>query len=377
MKKQLLTGAKLFALLLCFTAVGCGDPIEVNSIADLEEYMIDEMDDQNIPALSMVIFEREEIRYQNHLGKSSLENNVSLAEGDVFLLASISKVVTATALLQLHEQGEFELDDPVNNYLPFPVNVPGHTKQITFNMLLTHTSGIADGSALDNQYYYGSDSPIALDYFLENYLTPGGIYYDAGDNYYNFSPGSDVEYSNIGNALIAVLVEQISGIDFNSYCKQNIFQPLGMNNTFWRLDEVTGTIVQPYEYFRRDHDKIEHYTFTDYPNGGLRSSTTDMFRLFSALAQKGTYNGTTILQPETVNSMTTFQIPQLDDETGLHLFQLDKGRNLWGHDGGEEGVSTIAVFNPNTQVGVILFSNLGDAYLDDMMIEAYDLGLKF
>jgi CubicO group peptidase (beta-lactamase class C family) len=83
-------------------------------------------------------------------------------------------VITATALLQLHEKGLFSLQDATNGYLPFVVENPNFTTPITFQMLLTHTSGIADGTALDDQYYYGKDSPISLRYFLENYLVPGG-----------------------------------------------------------------------------------------------------------------------------------------------------------------------------------------------------------
>lgn len=65
------------------------------------------------------------------------------------------------------------LVNKINDYLPFNVAVPNQATAITFQMLLTHTSGIADGSALDDQYYYGEDSPVALASFLENYLVQG------------------------------------------------------------------------------------------------------------------------------------------------------------------------------------------------------------
>jgi len=72
-------------------------------------------------------------------------------------------------------------------------------------MHLTHSSGIADGSALDDQYYYGEDSPVELGFFLENYLVSGGDFYNASENFYNFEPGTKHEYSNIGNALIRTI----------------------------------------------------------------------------------------------------------------------------------------------------------------------------
>ena len=182
--------------------------------------------------------------------------------------------------------------DPINDYLDFGVSVPGYSESISFKMLLTHTSGIADGSALDDQYYYGEDSPVSLDYFLRNYLVPGGEYYNASENFHDFEPGTSHEYSNEGSALIAVLVEQITGVSFVTYCRENIFNPLDMSNTFWRLGNATGTIVQPYDYVSGSNKEIQHYTFTDYPNGGLRSTAKDLHKFLIELSSD---NGSTKL----------------------------------------------------------------------------------
>ena len=292
------------------------------------------------------------------------------------MLASVSKVVTATALLQLNEDGLFALDDKINDYLSFNVAIPNQNADITFRMLLTHTSGIADGSALDGQYYYGEDSPVALGDFLENYLTPSGNLYNASENFYDFEPGSKHEYSNTGNALIGLLVQQISGIDFNEYCKQNIFTPLGMTNTAWRLDEISQTIVQPYSYTNGQYEAIDHYTFTDFPNGGLRSTGRDLFKFISAFVQVGNSNNHQLLDSETIDEMITSQIPSIDNEVGLHLFLMNAENSLWGHDGGEQGAATIMAFNPTTKIGAIILANQGDTELDEILAEAYKFGLN-
>jgi CubicO group peptidase (beta-lactamase class C family) len=314
--------------------------------------------------------------FERYLGESNVDNNIALASDHLFLLASVSKVVTATALLQLSEDNLFSLDETINDYLPFEVNVPNYPQSITFRMLLTHTSAIADGSALDDQYFYGEDSPNDLGEWLENYLSPNGSYYDADENFYDFQPGTDYEYSNVGSALIGLLVEEISGVDFNTYCKQHIFSPLGMNETFWRLDEINQTIVQPYNYRNGQFEEIEHYTFTDYPNGGLRSTGRDMYKFLKAFVSEGVSNGFQLLSAATIDQMLTLQIPNLEDSMGLHLFQLDEENNLWGHDGGEQGVSTIMAFNPNTKVGAIILANQGDADLEEILVEAYKFGLN-
>jgi len=335
-----------------------------------------EMQNQHIPALSVLVFEADEVLYEGCFGKSNIQQNIRLEKDHPFLLASVSKVVTATALLQLYDRGLFDLDDKINDYLSFDVKIPNAAKDITFRMLLTHTSGIGDGAALDDQYYYGEDSPVELSVFLEDYLTPSGAYYDETDNFYGFKPGNDHEYSNIGAALIGLLVEEIADMDFSEYCKKHIFNPLGMRHTSWKLAEIDQTIVQPYDYSNGRYEEVEHYTFTDYPNGGLRSTANDLFQFLSAYAQQGKANNYQLLKATTIETMMTLQIPNLSDDMGLHLFQMDKAANLWGHDGGEQGVATIMAFNPRTQIGAIILTNQGEADLDDLLLDAYELGVE-
>ena len=378
MKNRILNIAAVFCMLLTLTNCNKedGEP-NISSKEEYETYLQDEMDAQNIPAMSVTIFKENTVIYEKYLGQSNVQQNLALAGDHKFLLASVSKVVTATALLQLHEDGKFALGDKINDYLDFKVNVPNQSKDITFKMLLTHTSGIADGSALDNQYYDNKDSPVELDFFLKNYLVPGGDFYNASQNYHNFEPGTQHEYTNIGNALIGVLVEQISGKGFNTYCKENIFTPLGMQNTHWRLDETTGIIVTPYNYANRKYEAIPQYTFTDYPNGGLRSTGTDMFKFLRTFIQEGKSNGHELLKQSTVSAMITPQIPAIDQEVGLHLFIMNAPNNLWGHDGGEKGVATIMAFNPVTKVGAIILTNQGDAELEEILVQSYKIGLSF
>jgi CubicO group peptidase (beta-lactamase class C family) len=366
------------ALFLLLFAVSCREEaIEIDSVEDFEAFLEAEMDDQNIPAAAVLIFRGEEVLYEQYAGFANLEEGVTLQPDHLFLVASISKVVTATALLQLYDEGVFQLDDPVNDYLPFDVNVPGYAQPITFRMLLTHTSAIADNdSVMDEQYYYGEDPPISLSFFIENYLSQGGQFYDAEENFYDFEPGTDYEYSNIGSALIGVLVEEISGLDFNAYCKAEIFSPLALSHTSWRLDEIAGRIVTPYDEVRGQNESIDHYTNADYPNGGLRTTARDLHKIAAAIAGDGQFAGVSLLKPATAQAMMASQIAHIDDEVGLHLFELYEPDALWGHDGGEQGVATIMGFNRAAKTGVILLTNQGEADLEDLLVGAYQLGVK-
>ncbi len=365
----------IITVLFLFISCEKSDNASVNKAQEFKTFLQQEMEKQHIPAMSILIFEEDKILFEEYLGKSNIEKDSNLKNDHLFLLASVSKLVVSTALLQLYEQGHIALDENINEYLPFSVQVPNQTTSITFRMLLTHTSGIRDNwDVLYDQLYYEEDSPISLEYYLENYLVEGGEYYNEDENFYDFEPGSNFRYSNVGDALIAVLVEKISGIDFNTYCKQHIFNPLGMVNTFWRYDEISQPIVQPYQYTNGKYKAIPHYTFTDYPNGGLRSNVRDMHKLLTAFVLNGRSNDHQLLQSETIVEMLTPQIPNIYGQMGLHVFYLDDSRNLWGHSGGSEGVATIVAFNPESKIGILLFTNNWEIKISEIYRKAYDLG---
>lgn len=362
---------KLFSIFCAFTYL-LTSISHANDIAiDYTNFVQQQMKEQNIPAFSVLIFENENILLEENFGLSNVEKNLQLTADHVFLMASVSKMITAAALLQLYDQNKFDLDDPINPFLPFEVNNPHHQTAITFRHLLTHTSSIADGEAMDSQYHYGQDSPVALEYYMKNYFTPKGEFYSADQNFYNHKPGQDYQYSNEASALIGVLVKQISGQDFISYTHENIFKPLGMTNSHWRLDAIKAPIATPYE----DGMPIEHYTFTDYPNGGLRSNAHDMHKFLAMLANQGKFNAKQILKPYTVEQIFTLQILELDYSMGLHIFKLLDTDNLWGHEGGERGATTMVGVNPDNGVGAIILTNKSDAEIVSMFEGAYLTGL--
>ena len=161
-------------------------------------------------------------------------------------IGSVSKTVTATAIMQLVERGVPELDEDVNTYLPFAVRSPHHPDvPITCRHLLTHRSSIADGPAYGASYACG-DPTVDLRSWVEGYLTPKGRYYDAKTNFQPWLPGEQGQlvgaigrnYSNVGFGLLGFLAGEVAGVPFARYCREHIFAPLGMNRTGWSLGEV-------------------------------------------------------------------------------------------------------------------------------------------
>lgn len=116
--KSIIISLLLFTFLFISLQSCKKDEIEINNTTEFEVYIQSVMDIQKIPAISILIFEEKDVKYERYFGKSNLQQNTTLKFDDIFLLASISKVVTATALLQLHEDGLFALDDKINDYLP-------------------------------------------------------------------------------------------------------------------------------------------------------------------------------------------------------------------------------------------------------------------
>ena len=361
-----------------------------------------------IPGLSISIVKGEHIVWEKYFGYANIDENIFVDENTMFILSSISKTITATALMHLFEQDIFMLDDDINDYLSFEVNHPDYENiPITFRMLLSHTSGIKDNWSV--MPYYEGDSELELRYYLEEYLTLGGEFYGSNSSFTNSMPGTNYSYSNIGAALIGLLVEEISSQSFNEYCKENIFEPLEMNNSFWFLSEIDNLeqVALPYKLTGgsgntcfdigcgvydesnpcfcdpacvsyndccTDYDEIcgedgtggnqenlteyMNYGYSDYPSGQLRTTSNSLAKFMSVYINNGIYNGVRILDPETIELIKTIQYPNIDSEQGLiWYYKNTNGRTLFGHNGGDIGSLTEMFISFSNDLGVALLTN--------------------
>lgn len=388
-----------------------------NAQSSLTDYLQNQVTQREIPGLSVLVFKENQILYEHYFGKSNLANNTSLERDDLFVLASISKTVTGTAIMQLVEEEAFDfnttiadvLDTPINDYFEddpnqadyFQVNVPGYANDpITLKMLLTHTSSIADDpdDVLEQYYTRNTDPNISLRELLRRFLVDQSHPDYRTSNFTGEQPGSKHEYSNVGTALIGLLVEEITGMDFAEYCRENIFDPLGMDNSYWRFAEINADNRNITTLYEIDLDNcnltnrtaVVPYTSGDYPNGMLYSTTYDMHKFLSAFTNQGTSNGYQLLKPATAAAMVTAQTPILEPEMGLHFFmeinRMVNGQSLqmWGHNGAEEGISSLMAYNKSDNIGAIILSsqiedpsnNCEDIDLSDMLVEAYKEGVN-
>lgn len=303
---------------------------------------------------------------------ANIEENIPVTPQTLFLVGSVSKPVTATALMQLYDQGKFQLDDDINDYLPFKVHVPAYPQSsITFRQLLNHTSSIKDnksyincpekcdyGASLIPFVTRGADSPISLADFTKGYLQKDGAYYEENKNFEFGAPGTINEYSNMGIVVAGYLVEVISGKQFYRYCHDRIFAPLDMHKSSWKLAGIDYSILAvPYDKSKSGYVPYGHYGEPDYPDGMLRTSVVELANFLATYMQDGLYNHQQVLKSSTVRDMLKPQT-SLDKSQGLVWYRDSiKGKTVWGHDGSDNGACAGMWFDPEENEGVIVMAN--------------------
>ncbi len=331
--------------------------------SELDAFILEQMEVGRIPGLAASVVRDGEIAWSAGYGWADIEAGRPATPDTEFLLASVSKTVTAVALMQVWETGAFELDDDVDQHLPFAVDNPSHPGEpITVRQLLTHTSSIRDNWSVMDTLYVDGDSPIALGAFLEDYLTPAGAHYDAEKNFLQAAPGQTMAYSNIGAALAGYLVEAITATPFDAWCEDHIFDPLQMDGCGWHLADVDlDQLAVPYRMWAGDFVPVAHYGWPDYPDGQLRCDVEELGHFLASFIDDGSWGDETILLPATVEQMRTVQFPALDPTQGLIWYYWTlQGDELLGHDGGEVGASTDLFYRVADGVGVIVLIN-GDS----------------
>jgi len=274
--------------------------------------------------LGAAIIVDKKVVWMKGFGFADKERAVAFTPDTVMNIGSISKTFTGVAMLRAVQEGKLSLDEDINTYLPFKVINPHHpNEKITLRQLATHTSGITDRwSVYKDTYYYGR-TPEPLGEFLKSYFVPGGRYYSK-DNFLNVKPGTHRDYSNIAAGLAGYIVELAVGKKLNVYAKQCIFSPLRMDNSSWLLSEVKpGKHSKLYVAQEGLTIPIPLYELTTYPDGGVRTSVSDLSKLFVALLNDGVYEGTRILDKLSVDEMLRFHYTDSNKPVNVSLQEVN------------------------------------------------------
>jgi len=191
------------------------------------------------PSLAACIIRDNQMIWSKGYGYYDRSGQKPATTDTVYVLASITKTITGTALMQLYEQGLFDLDDDVNTYLPFDLRNPNFPEDpITFRMLLSHTSSLNTNEQLEYYWFnFSGDPPYSFfpEPYLREFLVQGGRYYDPSVWSTEYRPGEYAMYANVGFDIISYLVEIFSGEPFLEYCDTHIFSPLDMKHSGFNI----------------------------------------------------------------------------------------------------------------------------------------------
>jgi CubicO group peptidase (beta-lactamase class C family) len=319
------------------------------------------------PSMSACIIKNATVVWVKGYGLYDIEQHKQATEHTIYVVASITKTITSTALMQLYEQGYFQLDDDVNKYLPFNLRNPNFPNDpITIRMILSHSSSLNTDPISYHWLNYSHSPPIPWypNPWLEEYLLPSGSFYTPEIWDTKYQPGDYMQYANINFDLVAYLVQLFSGQPFHEYCNDHIFTPLAMTHTGFRLPDLPiDDVAIPYLFQNRTYEKLPYYQLLHYPIGGLMTTVDDLSHFLIAHMNHGVYNGTRILQNETVTLMHTIQPPgniyyNFHYGFGWMIVETPIGKNVYvGHSGDIPGTHTRMFMDQSDNTGIICFFN--------------------
>lgn len=215
----------------------------------------------------VLIGQKDSIFYSNYYGYANYEKRDTLNLNSSFELASVSKQFTAVAILQLYEKGLLNLSDSIQKFYPeFP------NEGITIHHLLTHRSGLA------NYHYFMKKLPVVKDTVSYNQAFMYEFIKESPRAYYR--PDRRYHYSNSGYAILASIVECVSGLPYNTYLNQNIFIPLNMTESFTYNDKANGNSATNTQGYVNNQWRLAENNYLDHVLGdkGIFCSATDLFK---------------------------------------------------------------------------------------------------
>lgn len=342
---------KSFVILLFILTNSCVTPfhqeikIEASSnklIRKIDSIVITKMNQYNIPGASIGITYNDSIFYTKGYGLKHIISKDKVTENTIFHTASISKLFTAQAIMQLILENVLTLDDKLIDIIPNLKYSDINVKHITIKNLLNHTSGLSDINNYHwNNYNQSNNS-------LKNYIL--GLRLKL-----NFKPSSKYEYNNLGYDLLGYIIEKISNQSFEDYIKTNIFNLYDMLNSDFRYFNISNsTKISPHSknwlnntvYIRKTYP----YTREHSPSSTLNSSSKELSKWMISFLN----NLETI--PELKEMIKPSFAPYPNIGLGFQLYNK-YSENAIGHFGGDKGFRSFLMMIPKHKIGLVLLAN--------------------
>tara|TARA_B100000925_G_scaffold80741_1_gene57297 strand:+ start:60 stop:1301 length:1242 start_codon:yes stop_codon:yes gene_type:complete len=336
---------------------------DTSKLKDFENYLIEEVDNSKAAGVEVLIHHKGETVWHKALGFSSLQDNRLLKKNSIYYIQSMTKPIMSVAIMQLVERGKLSLADNAADYYPplkklrvikdLTTGIYGPTtsakQPITILQLLTHTSGLSHGleeTLFDQQLFK----------LMYNELFDPAEYNNLKERVEKLmlvpligQPGEQWHYS-AATDILALILEKITGQSTETYLKENIFDPLSMNETGYNVGQAQQQRIMQVHFNLEDgtlvnsHVQVPTSGNTVYGGThGLFSSTEDFLRFCQMILNKGSFNDHRILKKETVELMTKNHVGELIGpgrgfglgfgvlyDTGKDLSPANTGQIYWG-----------------------------------------------
>jgi CubicO group peptidase (beta-lactamase class C family) len=315
---------------------------------------------EGVPGASVAVIQDGEVIFKKGYGLANLEEKIPVTTSTNFRLASVTKQFTAMCIMILTEQGKLGFDDDLTRFFP---KFPDYGKKITVRHLLQHTSGLIAYEDLipDSATMQVKDRDV-----LEMMMQQDSTY---------FEPGSQYRYSNSGYAVLAMIVEKVSGLSFATFLQKYIFEPLQMHNTVAYEKGMATVAHRAYGYTESENG----FEFTDQSmtsavlgDGGIYSSVEELYKWDQALYTEKLVSKAMLEQAFTSGVLTK-------DEGVYYGFgwRLDshRGRRRVYHGGSTRGFRTAYQRFPDDHFSVIVLINRNDANPLQIATQIVDLYL--
>lgn len=288
--------------------------------------------DGDVPGASLLVVRDGRAVVRRAYGLANVEERIAATPATNYRLASITKQFTAAAVLELVREGRVGLDDPIRTYLP---SLPEAARGVTVRHLLTHTSGLVDYEDLIAE---GTTRQLRDADVLRLLETQNTTY---------FAPGSEYRYSNSGYALLALLVERISGKSFAAFVRERIFEPLGMRGTVAHEEGLSSVAHRAFGYSEKEGAWVrtdQSLTSAVLGDGGVYASIDDLAKWDAALYDER-------------HRIAFTPATQTDDPDVQYGFGWRiTGESVW-HSGETIGFRNVLVRWPERRLTVVLLTN--------------------
>lgn len=327
------------ALLLLFTLCG----IVPASADQVDDYVKAQMRERHIPGASVAVVKNGRVIKTSGYGLANVELNAPVTKDTVFEIGSVTKQITAAAIMLLVEEGKINLDAQIGTYLS---NAPEIWKKVTVRHLLTHTSGVKSYTA------------IGFGFELTKRMKRDDFIKAIGALPLEFEPGARYIYSNSGYNLLGFIIESVSGKSYWDFTQTRIFKPLGMNQTANRDPQfIVPNRADGYEW---ENGKLvgRDYDLTDvFSAGAIVSTALDLAKWDAALRSE------TLLKKISLDQMWT---PFVLSDGKPHPYGFGfnvadfRGHQLISHGGQTAGFAANISRYINDNLTIIVLTNLGD-----------------